>query len=135
MLETSGLLSAMNHTAASSPALLSLAMLEQSTPALGFFNSTFKLELLVVALLIAFFVVVRVTLSVEAPGPAQQVREMLHGFVGGQAEQVIGHGYERFQAFVTCIFLFVLGNNLLGLIPGVETPTSVPVVPLGIATL
>ena len=24
--------------------------------------------------------------------------------LSGQAEQVIGHGYERFQAFITCIF-------------------------------
>ena len=39
-----------------------------------------------------------------------------------QAEQVIGHGYERFQAYVTCIFLFVLFNNLMGLIPGVTAP-------------
>ena len=33
--------------------------------------------------------------------------------------QIIGHGYERFQAFVTCIFLFILICNLLGLIPGI----------------
>ena len=58
---------------------------------------------------------------------------MIHGIVGGQAEQVIGHGYERFQAFVTCICLFVLFNNLMGLIPGVVTPTSQPWVPLGLA--
>ena len=47
-------------------------------------------------------------MSVEKPGAAQQVAEMIHEFIGGQAEQIIGHGYERFQAFVTCIFLFVL---------------------------
>jgi F-type H+-transporting ATPase subunit a len=58
---------------------------------------------------------------------------MIHEFSGGQADQIIGHGYERFQAFVTCVFLFVVFNNLLGLIPGIETPTGVPVVPLGIA--
>jgi F-type H+-transporting ATPase subunit a len=55
------------------------------------------------------------------------------------AEQVIGHDYVRFQAFVTCIGLFVLLNNLIGLvvglIPGVETPTSQPFVPLGLAVL
>ena len=41
---------------------------------------------------------------------------MIHEFVGDQAEQVIGHGYERFQAFVTCIGLFILFNNLIGLL-------------------
>ncbi len=98
-------------------------------------NDTFAMELLVVCGLIAFFLVVRLSLSVEKPNPAQQIAEMLHEFVGGQAEQVIGHGYQRFQSFVTCILLFVVLNNLVGLVPGVVTPTSQPVVPLGIAVL
>jgi F-type H+-transporting ATPase subunit a len=98
-------------------------------------NDTFALELMVAGALIAFFVLVRLTLSVERPNPAQQVAEMIHEFTGDQAEQVIGHGYERFQAFVTCILLFILLNNLLGLVPGLVTPTSQPVVPLGLAVL
>jgi F-type H+-transporting ATPase subunit a len=105
-----------------------------ATPATAI-NDAFALELLVACGLIAFFVVVRVTLSVERPNPAQQIAEMIHEFTGDQAEQIIGHGYQRFQAFVTCIFLFVMLNNLLGLIPGIETPTKSPVVPLGIALL
>jgi len=98
-------------------------------------NDTFALELLVACGLIAFFLLVRLTLSVEKPNPAQQIAEMIHEFTGSNAEQIIGHGYERFQAFVTCVFLFVVINNLLGLIPGVVTPTSQPVVPLGVAVL
>ena len=98
-------------------------------------NDAFALELLVAGGLIAFFVLVRLTLSVEKPNPAQQIAELIHDFTGSNAEQIIGHGYERFQAFVTCIFLFVVLNNLLGLIPGIETPTKSPVVPLGIAVL
>lgn len=96
-------------------------------------NDTFALELLVVCGLIAFFIVVRMSLSVEKPNVAQQVAEMIHEAIGGQAEQVIGHGYEKFQAYVTCIFLFVLLNNLLGLIPGISAPTTSLVVPLGLA--
>jgi F-type H+-transporting ATPase subunit a len=98
-------------------------------------NDAFALELLVACGLIAFFVIVRLSLSVEKPNPAQQIAEMIHEFTGGQGEQIIGHGYERFQAFVTCIFMFVVLNNLLGLIPGIETPTKSPSVPLGIAVL
>ena len=98
-------------------------------------NDTFALEVLVACGLIVFFILVRLTLSVEKPNPAQQVAEMVHEFTGGQADQIIGHGYERFQAFVTCILLFVVLNNLLGLIPGVNTPTAQPSVPLGIAVL
>ncbi len=98
-------------------------------------DDTFALEMLVAFGLIAFFLVVRLTLSVENPNPAQQIAEMIHEFTGNQAESVIGHGYERFQAFVTCIGLFIVLNNLLGLIPGVTTPTSYPAVPLGLAVL
>lgn len=102
-------------------------------------NDVFAEEMLVGFILLAFFVLVRATLSVEKPGPAQHVAEIIHEFVGGMGDQVIGHGYERFQAFVTCVLLFVLLNNLMGLfigvVPGVVTPTSQPVVPLGIAVL
>ncbi|MGA7832350.1 MAG: F0F1 ATP synthase subunit A [Terracidiphilus sp.] len=96
-------------------------------------NDTFTIELLVTLLLLAFFVAVRLSLSVENPNPAQHIAEMIHSFVGEQSEQVIGHGYERFQAYVTCVGLFVLLVNLAGLIPGITTPSSFPVVTLGVA--
>jgi F-type H+-transporting ATPase subunit a len=98
-------------------------------------NDDFALELLVVCALIVFFLIVRLTLSVERPNPAQQIAEIIHGLTGDLGDQVIGHGYERFQAFATCVGLFVLINNLLGLLPGVVTPTSHPAVPLGVAVL
>ena len=97
-------------------------------------NDTYALEVLVAFCLVVFFLIVRLTLSVEKPNPAQQIAEMIHEFTGSHAQQIIGgHNYERFQAFTTCVFLFIVINNLLGLIPGVVTPTSAPVVPLGIA--
>jgi F-type H+-transporting ATPase subunit a len=96
-------------------------------------DDTFALELLVVLGFIAFFVLVRATLSVEKPAGPQQIAELIQEFVGGQAESIIGHGYQRFQAFVTCIFLFVLTCNLLGLIPGIKSPTQVALVPFGLA--
>jgi F-type H+-transporting ATPase subunit a len=96
-------------------------------------DNTFALELLVVLGFIAFFIVVRASLSVEKPGTAQQFAEVVHETIGGLAEQSIGHGYQRFQAFVTCIFLFVLTCNLIGLIPGIDAPTMSPYVPLGLA--
>ena len=102
-------------------------------------NSVLALEVLVACGLILFFLIVRLTLSVERPNPAQQLAEIIHERVGDLAEQVIGHGYQRFQAFVTCLGLFILLNNLIGLviglIPGVETPTGMPEVPLGLAVL
>jgi F-type H+-transporting ATPase subunit a len=96
-------------------------------------SDAFALELLVAIVLVAFFVVVRATLSVEKPGPAQQMAEMVHEFVGGQADSIIGHGYERFQSFATIVFLFILACNLIGLLPGITSPTETLVVTLALA--
>ena len=96
-------------------------------------DNALTLELLVFVILIGFFLIVRASLSVEKPGSFQQFAEMIHEFTGGQADAIIGHGYVRFQAFVTVIFLFVVICNLIGLIPGISAPTETPVVPLGIA--
>jgi len=71
---------------------------------------------------IAFFALVRIGLSVEKPGTPQQFAEIIHEMIGGQAESIIGHGFERFQAFVTCVFLFILTCNLIGLIPASTPP-------------
>src|ERR1700749_3816099 len=104
-------------------ALLNLVGVHPPDPAYPI-NDTFALELTVAACLILFFLVVRITLSVEKPNAAQQIAEMIHEFTGSHADQIIGHLYERFQAFTPCVFLFIVVNNLLGLIPGIVTPTS-----------
>jgi F-type H+-transporting ATPase subunit a len=96
-------------------------------------TNAFAMELLVFFVLLAFFVAVRMSLSVEKPGALQHLAEMNDEFVSGQAESIIGHGYERFVAYLAVIFVFILICNLLGLIPGLESPTASPVVPLGLA--
>jgi len=113
-------------------ALMNLVGVHPADPAKPI-NDTFGLEVLVALGLVVFFLIVRFTLSAEKPNPAQQIAEMIHEFTGTNASQIIGHNYERFQAFTTCVFLFIVICNLIGLIPGVVTPTSAPVVPLGIA--
>ncbi len=113
-------------------ALMNLVGVHPADPAHPI-NNDFALEVLIAFGLIAFFAIVRMSLSVENPGALQQVAEIIHEQIGGQAEQIVGHGYQRFQAFTTCVFIYVLLMNLTGLIPGIITPTSAPVVPLGIA--
>jgi F-type H+-transporting ATPase subunit a len=98
-------------------------------------GNALTLELVVMALLLLFFIAARLSLSVEKPGSVQHIAELIYEFVGGQAEQIIGHGYEPFLPFVTVILLFVVLCNCFGLFPGFETPTADPVVPLGIAIL
>ncbi len=97
--------------------------------------NTLVLELVVFAILLVFFLAVRASLSVEKPGVVQMTAEAVFNFTHEQGEQIIGHGYKRHMPFVTTIFFFVLICNLIGLLPGIETPTSSPEVPLGIALL
>jgi F-type H+-transporting ATPase subunit a len=96
-------------------------------------NNTLTLELIVFALLVLFFIAVRLRLSVEKPGDAQHLAEMVHEFVAGQAEQVMGPNYTRFLPVLTCLPVFILLLNCFGLFPGVDTPTANPSVPLGLA--
>ena len=84
------------------------------------------LELVVVATMVLFFIVARFSLNVEKPGTAQNVAEVVHGFVSDQADSIIGHGFEPFVPYATMILMFVLSCNLIGLLPGVETPTAEP---------
>ena len=98
-------------------------------------TETFAMEIVVLGLLFLFFVLVRISLNVENPGPIQQLAEMLHGFVSDQADSIIGHGGQRYVMFTTCVLMFVLLSNLLGMVPGLLAPTSVATVPLGVALL
>jgi F-type H+-transporting ATPase subunit a len=52
-------------------------------------------------LLLIFFILVRISLSVENPGPIQQTAEMIHEFVSDQADSIIGHGAQRYVMFTT----------------------------------
>ena len=96
-------------------------------------TQTFAMELLVFSLLLVCFILVRISLNVENPGPIQQLAEMLHGFVSGQADSIIGAGAQQFVMFTTVVLVFVLSSNLLGMVPGLLAPTAVPTVPLGVA--
>jgi F-type H+-transporting ATPase subunit a len=98
-------------------------------------NPTLTLELLVMACLIGFFATVRLTLSVESPGVPQHLAEILYEFVVKQADAIMGRDFEPHLVFVTTILLFTGSCNLVGLLPGVGTPTANPSVPLAIALL
>jgi F-type H+-transporting ATPase subunit a len=91
------------------------------------------MEVLVVGLLILVFLLVRARLSVEHPGGLQHIFEGIHGFVQQQSREIIGHHSESYTPFLVALGLFILLSNLLGLIPGFESPTAVPTVPLGCA--
>ncbi len=93
------------------------------------------MELLVFLVLIVFFVLVRARLSVESPSALQHIVETVEGFINNQSEEIIGHHSKKFTPFLVALGLFILVSNLLGLIPGFESPTASPAVPLGCALL
>jgi F-type H+-transporting ATPase subunit a len=120
------------HFAAPVTAFLNAMHVHPASPEAPITNA-FSMELLVFVVLIAYFILVRVSLSVEKPAGVQHLAEMTHEFVSEQGESIIGHGYERFVSYLTALGLFILFSNLIGIIPGLESPTANAVVPLGFA--
>ena len=89
-----------------------------------------------------FALVLRSRLSVEKPGPMQQVAEMLLtnplGFgIKDLLEENVHHGAAQFIPFVGAISVFVLIGNLMGAFPGsfLKAPTGSVTVPLACAVL
>ncbi|HWC15705.1 MAG TPA: F0F1 ATP synthase subunit A [Terriglobales bacterium] len=93
----------------------------------------FAMELLVVLILLALFIWTRSRMSVENPGAMQHIFELTEEFVNQQSEEIIGHHSEAFTPFLVALGLFILLGNMIGLIPGFESPTATPAVPLGLA--
>jgi F-type H+-transporting ATPase subunit a len=115
-------------------ALLLKLHIHPKYPATPITNS-FAMELLVVVLLTIFFIAVRTRLSVERPGGLQHTMEAIYGFVDDMADEVIGHHSSTYVPYLVTLGMFILSCNLIGLVPGLESPTAVPIVPLGCALL
>ena len=79
------------------------------------------------------FAFLRSRLSVDKPGKTQHIFEVVYEFVSASAEEVVGHDGPKYVAFFGTTFVFILFMNLIGLIPGFESPTMYPMVPLGLA--
>jgi F-type H+-transporting ATPase subunit a len=88
------------------------------------------MEFLVFSFLLILFLLVRSRLSVDRPGGLQHSFEIVEGFIQGQSDEIIGHHSEGYTPFLTALFFFILFCNLIGVIPGFESPTAVPIVPL-----
>jgi F-type H+-transporting ATPase subunit a len=112
--------------------LLRALHIEPKYPQAPIANSA-AMEVLVFLFLIALFVLVRSRLSVDRPGALQHIFESAQGFVEGQSQEIVGHHSEGFTPFLMALGFFILCCNLLGLIPGFESPTATPVAPLGCA--
>lgn len=122
------------HFAPQVDALLRAFHIEPAHPHAPISNAL-AMELLVFAVMIVYFILVRITLNVEKPSALQHLAEAINSFTIDETQSIIGHGYERFTSYLSVIFLFILLCNLVGLIPGLESPTADVVVPLGCAVV
>jgi len=95
--------------------------------------NSLAMEILVFTFLLILFLAVRSRLSVDRPGALQHVFESVEGFIQSQSHEIIGHHSEGYTPFLAALLFFILFCNLIGLIPGFESPTAVPFVPLGCA--
>ena len=97
-------------------------------------SNAVAMEFVVFGVLLVLFLLVRSSLSVDRPGALQHIFEGVHGFIEDQSHEIIGHHSEGFTPFLTALGFFILISNLLGLVPGFESPTGAsPTVPLGCA--
>jgi F-type H+-transporting ATPase subunit a len=91
------------------------------------------MQLLVALMIIVVFAILRPRLSVDSPGKLQHTFELVHEFISGQAEEQVGHDGHRYVTYFGTVFIFVLFANLIGVVPGFESPTMIPSVPAGLA--
>ncbi len=114
-------------------ALLQAVHIQSKHPEAPITNAV-AMQLVVFIFLVIVFAIVRSRLSVDRPGALQHIFEGAHGFITGQSREIIGHHSEGFTPFLMALGFYILVSNLIGLIPGFESPTGLsPSVPLGCA--
>lgn len=91
------------------------------------------MEILVAAIIVVLFAALRPRLSADKPGTLQHCFELIYDFVRGQAEEQIGHDGPKYIPFCGTLFIFILFMNLIGVVPGFESPTMTPSVTAGCA--
>jgi F-type H+-transporting ATPase subunit a len=91
------------------------------------------MQILVALIIIVVFAILKPRLSVDRPGKLQHTFELLYGFLHDQADEQIGHHGHKYLGFFGTIFVFILFCNLIGVVPGFESPTMIPSVPAGCA--
>ncbi len=121
-----------DHLAGVANSILGLFRMSAENPARPWQN-WITMELLVAALMIIAVTLLRPRLSVDKPGKFQHIMEVFHGFFKETMDDVgIEHG-EKYLGYFGALFLFILVMNLIGIIPGFESPTQSPSVPLALA--
>ena len=92
------------------------------------------MQLLVAAILMVLFAILKPRLSRDNPGKLQHTFELAYEFFKDTTEEQVGHHGKHFLPFFGTLFFFILLSNLIGIIPGLEAPTMASAsVPAGLA--
>jgi F-type H+-transporting ATPase subunit a len=91
------------------------------------------MEVMILLLLIAAALTLRRRLSVENPGKAQHLMEVIVQFTQSLTEDIIGPTGRQYLGMIGTLGLFIALCNLWGLVPGFSTPTARIQVTLGCA--
>ncbi len=91
------------------------------------------MSLLVLVGVSALCLIIRSRLSVENPGKLQLALEEALSFLNGMLDDFIGPKGRSYLPLVGTMFIFILIGNLMGLVPGLKSPTSNINVTLGCA--
>ncbi len=91
------------------------------------------MELIVALIIVILFAMLRPRLSVDNPGKLQHIFELVYNFLHHESEDQVGHDGPKYISFFGTLFVFILFMNLIGVVPGLESPTMSPSVPLGCA--
>jgi len=99
-------------------------------------SNTFAMEILVAGVLGLGATLMARRLSVDRPGMWQHALEVSWNGIGDHGDEVIGHGGgHRFLPYLFTLFFFILICNLIGMIPGFESPTADITVTVGLALI
>jgi F-type H+-transporting ATPase subunit a len=88
----------------------------------SFTNSS--LWMMIVLALVGIFLIGGMRRSAVVPGRWQSMVELAYEFIAGMVRDNVGKDGKAYFPFVFTLFMFVLGSNLVGMIPGSFTVTS-----------
>jgi F-type H+-transporting ATPase subunit a len=115
-------------------ALLAVVRAQAGNPARPWANFV-TMELLVAVIVVCLFAFLRSRLSVESPGKLQLSFEALYRFFDKNTHEYIHEGGEKHLPIFGTLFIFILFCNLIGIIPGLLSPTQSVSVPAGCALI
>jgi len=94
-------------------------------PVAGAFVTKFTIFVWVAVALVILFFMFAYRSPKLVPSKSQWLAESAYGFArDGVAKEVIGHEGLRFAPYLASLFLFIMVNNLWGIVPGVQLSTN-----------